>query len=176
MILLTPRMQLIPATPELVRAEIADRLAFAALLDATIPANWPPEMLADALPWFLQQLEADPGRVGWMGWYAVLSDDSPEAPMLVASGGFLGPPQAGTVEVGYSVLPQFQGQGFATELAAALVDWALAQPGVTRVIAEVLPSNTPSVRLLHSIGFVDVGAAKQPDHILLERVQATNGT
>jgi RimJ/RimL family protein N-acetyltransferase len=176
MMLLTPRMRLIPATTELVRAEIADRPVFATLLDATIPVNWPPEMLADALPWFLQQLEADPGRVGWMGWYAVLSEDSPDAPILVASGGFLGPPQAGTVEVGYSVLPQFQGQGFATEMVAALVDWALAQPGVERVIAEVLPSNTPSVRLLRRIGFADAGAGKQPEHILLERARTTSNT
>ena len=70
---------------------LEDRSTFAALLQAAIPHNWPPETLVDALPWFLHQLEARPDHAGWLAWYGLLVDPS----LLVASGGFMGPPAMG---------------------------------------------------------------------------------
>ena len=92
----TARLKLIPATVALARAEIGDRGEFARLLGASVPDNWPPETLADALPLFLGWLEAAPDRVGWFGWYALATGGGAAAPVLVASGGFKGPPQEGT--------------------------------------------------------------------------------
>ena len=73
------------------------------------------ETLRDALPLFLGWLEAAPDRVGWFGWYALAPSEVAGSAVLVASGGFKGPPQAGAVEIGYAVLPQYQGRGYATE-------------------------------------------------------------
>lgn len=151
----TARLSLMPATLPVARAEVGDRAAFAGLLGAAVPDNWPPETLADALPLFLEWMEAAPDAVGWFGWYALA--DIGGAPTLVAGGGFLGPPQSGTVQMGYSVLPQFQGKGCATELATALVGWALAQPGVECVVAETEWANPASVRVLEKAGFALVG-------------------
>lgn len=166
--LTTPHLRLVPATATLVRADIEDRAALADLLGARIPDGWPPEMLADALPWFLGQLEASPDDNVWMLWYCVLTGEGEEASVLVGSGGFLGPPQEGAAEIGYSVLPQFQRRGYATEVAAALVGWALSQPGVERVIADVSPDNTPSVRLLRRLGFHEAGVAAEAGYMRLE--------
>jgi [ribosomal protein S5]-alanine N-acetyltransferase len=174
--LTTARMRLVPRTAELTRAEIADRAAFAALLRATVPANWPPDLLADALPWFLQQLETAPDQVGWLDWYGLVRGIGDQPDALVASGGFLGSPQDGTVEVGYSVLPQFQRQGLATEMVAALVDWALAQAGVQQVVAEAHADNTPSVRLLGRLGFVAIGAGREPGHLRLRRGEGSGAS
>jgi RimJ/RimL family protein N-acetyltransferase len=156
------RLKLMPATIALARAEIGDRGEFARLLGAVVPDNWPPESLADALPLFLARLEATPGRVGWFGWYALAAGDAAAAPVLVASGGFNGPPADGTAEIGYSVLPQFQGRGYATEMVVGLVRWALGQPGVARVAAETEWANPASVRVLGKAGFTHSGPAKEP--------------
>ncbi|MER3514457.1 MAG: hypothetical protein C4310_08775 [Chloroflexota bacterium] len=59
-----------------------------------------------------------------------------ELPVLVGSGGFKGPPHAGAVEIGYSVLPQYQGKGYATEMVAGLVRRALKHAEVDRIVAE----------------------------------------
>jgi RimJ/RimL family protein N-acetyltransferase len=158
----TARLKLLPATVALARAEIGDRGAFARLLEAPVPDNWPPETLADALPLFLGWLEAAPDRVGWFGWYALATGEGAAAPILVASGGFKGPPQDGTAKVGYSVLPQFQGRGYATEMIGGLVRWALGQPGVARVVAETEWANPASVRVLSKVGFVPAGSATEP--------------
>jgi len=157
----TARLTLVPATAALARAETEDRPAFAALLGADVPNAWPPETLADALPFLLQQLEAGPDRIGWITWYGVANPDGGQSLTLVASGGFFGPPQEGSVEnsveIGYSVLPEFQRRGYATEMVMGLTEWALAQPSVRRVVANVASDNTPSLRLLRRIGFSEIG-------------------
>lgn len=163
--MLTRRMRLVPATLVMARAEIADRSCFATLLSASIPENWPPETLADALPIFLQLLEAAPDQVGWLIWYALLHGTENAPDILVGSVGFRGPPVQGTVEIGYSVLPQYQGCGYATEMVQGLTDWALQQPGVDKVIAEADPNNAASVRVLQKMGFTSVGDAAEPGHI-----------
>ncbi len=64
------------ATIDLARAEIEDRDKFSALLKADVPDNWPPEILSDALPWFLQQLETNHDSQGWFGWYVLYSNET----------------------------------------------------------------------------------------------------
>lgn len=153
----TPRLTLMPATVVSVRAEIANRDAFARLLQATVPDNWPPADLADALPVFLGWMENAPDQVGWFGWYALATSLPGTAPVLVGGGGFKGPPAEGTVEIGYSVLPQYEGRGYATEMVEALVRWALDHPGVLRVVAETEWANPASVRVLQKVGFTQTG-------------------
>lgn len=158
----TTRLRLMPATIALARAEIGDRGELARLLGASVPDDWPPETLADALPLFLGRLEAAPDRIGWFAWYALAGDDGAAAQVLVASGGFKGPPLDGTVEIGYSVLPRFQGRGYATEMVDGLVRWAMEQPGVNRVAAETEWANPASVRVLTKAGFVPCGRGTEP--------------
>ncbi len=63
----------------------------------------------------------------------------------------------GSVEIGYGTLDAYQGQGYAAEAVAAAVNWALAQPGVTRVEAETEPDNRASQRVLEKCGFLPTG-------------------
>jgi RimJ/RimL family protein N-acetyltransferase len=160
--IMTARLKLLPATVALAQAEIGDRGEFAGLLGASVPDDWPPETLADALPVLLGWLEASPERVGWFGWYALAAVDGAAEPVLVASGGFKGPPVDGTAEIGYSVLPRFQGRGYATEMVGGLVRWAMGQPGVTGVLAETEWANPASVRVLSKAGFARGGPATEP--------------
>src|SRR2546423_10792046 len=109
-ILITPRMRIVASTAELVRAEIGDREEFGRLLGARIEPDWPPAEAADALPWFLERLEATgPEGVGWHGFYGIVLDE-PGGPVLVGGGGTLRPPVRGAVEVWYSVLAAFPGE------------------------------------------------------------------
>ena len=166
----TARLALIPATIPLARAELADRGEFARLLNAEVPANWPPESAADALPMFLEWFEAAPDRVGWFGWYALLRNPSP-LPLLVASGGFLGAPTDGVAEIGYSVIPPHEGVGYATELVIALTRWAFSEPSVhlTSIAAETEGPNPASARVLSKAGFTPAGVAREPGGLRFER-------
>jgi ribosomal-protein-alanine N-acetyltransferase len=154
----TARLQLVPASLGHVRAEMDDRPQFARMLNADVPDNWPPESARDALPLFLAWMEAAPDQEGWFGWYALLLASNGAPPTLVGGGGFLGPPAAGEVQIGYSMLPQFQRRGIATEMVAGLVVWALSQNQVGCIVAETEWENPASVQVLKKIGFSSQGA------------------
>ena len=70
---------------------------------------------------------------------------------------FKGVAPDGMVEIGYGTDPAFWNQGYTTEAVIALVNWALSQPGITRVEAETEPDNVASQRVLQKAGFVPTG-------------------
>lgn len=59
----------------------------------------------------------------------------------------------GVAAIGYSDLPAFWGQGFGTELAALLVEFAAGALGALEVRATALDDNPTSARVLEKVGF-----------------------
>jgi [ribosomal protein S5]-alanine N-acetyltransferase len=55
-------------------------------------------------------------------------------------------------EIGWVVHPRYQGQGYATEAAAALLRYGFESLSVHRVIATCQPENTPSWRVMEKLG------------------------
>ncbi|MGH9764896.1 MAG: GNAT family N-acetyltransferase, partial [Blastocatellia bacterium] len=112
----TPRLELIAATPQLVRAELADLDLFSKMLDARVPASWPPELYdRQAAEWTLTYLESEPERAGWALWYCILPGDASPGRVLAGIAGYKGTPSSeGRVEIGYGVLSEFQRAGYAT--------------------------------------------------------------
>jgi RimJ/RimL family protein N-acetyltransferase len=76
--------------------------------------------------------------------------------VVIGDCGLHGPPdEAGDLEIGYGLAEPSRGRGYGTELASALSDWVLAQPGVRRVVArDVLADNAASRVVLERAGFV----------------------
>ena len=70
---------------------------------------------------------------------------------------FKGLGENGVTEIGYGILEEYQGQGYATEAVDATVAWALKQPEVVCVEAETEPDNHPSRRVLEKCGFLSSG-------------------
>jgi RimJ/RimL family protein N-acetyltransferase len=78
---------------------------------------------------------------------------------VLGSIGFFGPPQPhedGTpeVEVGYGLVPEARGWGFATEALGGML--AAADAAGVRVRASVLPDNRASLRVLAKSGFTSL--------------------
>ena len=63
----------------------------------------------------------------------------------------------GVAEIGYGILEEYQGQGYATEAVRAVVDWAFHHPDVTVIEAETTSDNTSSKRVLEKCGFIANG-------------------
>lgn len=161
-VLATSRMRIVASTAELVRAEIGDPSEFARLLSARVPPNWPPTEAADALPWFLERLEASgPRDPGWYGFYGVVVEGEDDIPVLVGGGGSLGPPVDGGVEVGYSVLLAFRRRGYAMEMMSAIIEWIELDPRVRSVRAETDSENIASRRLLSRLSFREDGVGQE---------------
>lgn len=169
------RLELVAGTLQLARAELEDRERLARLLDARVPESWPPEFNNSETQQFtVERLTEGPDQAGWWCWYLVLRDDGGSGRVLVGVCGFKGKPGAdGTVEVGYSVLEEFQRSGYATEAVQGLLSWAFSQPEVTRVIAETLPPLTSSIRVLEKIGFSNIGEGSEEGVIRFEMTRRT---
>ena len=151
----TVRLVIVPATAELVRKELEDPAVLFELLRVPEVRGWPPPALREALPLFLERLEADEGAVGWFSWYWIRRENR----CLVGGGGVCGPPSAdGSVEVGYETRAAYRRRHIASEAVGALVRGALAVSCVQRIRAEAEPGNVASAKLLHRAGFVPTGA------------------
>jgi 3-methyladenine DNA glycosylase AlkD/RimJ/RimL family protein N-acetyltransferase len=72
-----------------------------------------------------------------------------------------GPDDQGIAEIGYGLASPSRGQGLGTEMVGLLAGCVLAQPGVSQVVACVLPGNAASRRALERNGFeIDRSAAE----------------
>lgn len=87
-----------------------------------------------------------------------------EERQIIGSAGFKGAPDAeGMVEIAYGIVPSFEGRGYATEAAHALVAYASRSGLVHRVRAHTLPTNNASTRVLTKCGFERIGDVVDPD-------------
>ncbi|MDO8308032.1 MAG: GNAT family N-acetyltransferase [Actinomycetota bacterium] len=106
------------------------------------------------------QVRTDPSVNPWLIRLAVLRGVEPA---IVGLGNFHGPPdQAGMVEIGYSVIPVYRGQGFGREIATMMWDAAARHPDVRVLRATVAPDNEPSLAIVRAAGLVHVGEQEDP--------------
>ena len=83
---------------------------------------------------------------------------------VVGSCAFKGAPDDdGVVEIAYYTFPAYEGRGFGTAMAAALVERARLSGAVRRLIAHTLPESNASTRILQRLGFARDGEAQDED-------------
>jgi RimJ/RimL family protein N-acetyltransferase len=83
----------------------------------------------------------------WVGYIAVRDG------VAVGTCGFKSPPVDGSVEIAYFTFPGNEGQGIATSMASQLVQIANEADGIEKVIAQTLPEENASTRVLKKLGF-----------------------
>ena len=66
-------------------------------------------------------------------------------------------------ELKYALAPAFQGRGYATEAAIALLDYGRTVVPGHRIIATAFPQNLASHRVLAKAGFVAAPPRREPD-------------
>ena len=76
-------------------------------------------------------------------------------------------------DLGFALLPQFSGQGYAFEAAVGVMSYARDALGIQRLYAIVNRSNDRSIRLLQRLGFDYEGPCTTPHGVLVERYVAS---
>jgi len=140
------RITLVPATPEQLRAKWESP-------DGTFPPTISPA--------WIERLRSATAPDPWVLGYFFIHR---ELNIPIGSGGFKGEPDSdGVVEIAYGIDDAFQRQGYATEAAATLVDFAFADVRVRTVCAHTLPGASASARVLHKCGFTRVADVVDPE-------------
>ncbi|MBO0768712.1 MAG: GNAT family N-acetyltransferase [Solirubrobacterales bacterium] len=87
--------------------------------------------------------------------------------LVIGDCGVHGEPQDGVVELGFGLAEPYRGQGYGSELVAALVGWLSAQPAVTTVAGRARRDNIASHRVMERAGMARVGS--DGDYVRFER-------
>ncbi len=130
--------------------------------------GWPPAnglrdfyQSKDVSPQWLAQLKAATDADPWRHGFGVVHMASGK---VIGAAGFKGPPGAdGVAEIAYGIVPEYQGRGYATEVAAALVEFAQKSGRVRIARAHTLPEANASTRVLTKCGFEFVGEVNDPE-------------
>lgn len=158
----TRRLELVAADLELFEAEVCDPEMFARILGARVPQAWPPELWdEDARDNSLAVLELDPEAAGWAGWYLLSTPDEDGVRTCAGLCGVARHAVPDAIFLGYSVLAEFQGRGYATEAAGALVGWAFRNSERDVIVAETYPDLAASIGVLQHNGFVFDGEGSE---------------
>ena len=169
----TARLDLIPFTADGIDALLAgDEARPSQQTGVSFPTPLrPPPLLEDVLPLVRTRLRAEPATLGWWTWLTV----DRVTQRVTGAIGFGGPPDAnGAVMIGYATYPGADRRGYASEATRALIAWALAQPGVTRVCASIPPDNVAARRVAEKVGMRVAGTVWEEeidDVLLYEKVK-----
>jgi [ribosomal protein S5]-alanine N-acetyltransferase len=127
-------------------------------LDILIPDIWT-EFGSAPFQYTLDQIKDHPEDSVWWSWLPVLVSEN----TLIGNCGYKGQPKDGMVEIGYEVAEKYRGQGYATEIAMALIDHAVQDPRVTMIVAHTLAEKNASVRVLQKCGFQFITEIMDPE-------------
>ena len=112
-------------------------------------------------PEFMAKLETATETDPWTHGFAIVHL---ETATVIGACGFKGPPNdQGMVEIAYGLLAPFQGKGYATEAAQALLTYAAQDPRVMTLRAHTLPQENASTRVLTKCGFHKLGEVTDPE-------------
>lgn len=160
--LFTPRLRLVTQSHELMRADCAaDYATLSALLQARVPKEWPPEHLEPHCFAFTATMYAEhPHTYGW-GRYIVIQ--AQPATLVGVVGAF--PRSDSEAEVGYGILPPWQGQGYATEATQTLIAALFQDTRLQAISAQTYPSLIASLRVMERCGMQPAGPGDEPGTI-----------
>jgi ribosomal-protein-alanine N-acetyltransferase len=153
----TERLLLVVLVPEDLEALIAGDLGRALLLTGFTFLPEDPKLGSD-LSWHLKALRSDSNQRSWR--IRVIVERCSNT--VVGSINLKGPPDAdGDVEIGWGVIENVRRKGYATEASAAVLKWAVQQPGVRSISATIPDDNYPSQRLATRLGLIRTGESRR---------------
>lgn len=115
----------------------------------------------DVSPAWTASLRTIQGSDPWRLGFGIIDRESRT---VIGAASFKGPPDTnGMVEIAYGIVPSFEGRGYATEAARALVDFAQGDDKVRQIIAHTMPEPNASTRVLTKCGFTFAGEVIDPE-------------
>lgn len=106
----------------------------------------------------IQCMKENPGQEYWGSAWNIMLHDGTRVGDLCFKGA---PNEKGEVEIGYGIDEAMQGNGYATEMVAAMIHWASVQPNVKAIVAETEVSNHVSQKVLKKNGFTADGFGEE---------------
>jgi len=168
----TARLRLLPYAPEHLRALLEGVRPFEEQIGLRAADGLRDFIVSDDVsPAWLSRLRTATSADPWVHGFAV---EHRASHVIIGSASFKGPPdEEGVVEIAYGIAPGYQGCGYATEAAAALVAFALGNEGVRLIRAHTSPTRNASTSVLVKCGFHRLGEVEDAEDGLVWRWERT---
>jgi ribosomal-protein-alanine N-acetyltransferase len=159
--IVTSRLTLIATTPEMLLSEKNGDGRLGELIQCVIPANWPQkDWEPHVFDFLLNQLAEHPEQLGWPRYVSFVPPGERRT-LIGTLGAFTKAATPSVCEIGYSILAPYEGRGFATEGARALIDYLRGDERLDSVIAHTFPSIPASIRVMEKCGMVFDGEGEE---------------
>jgi ribosomal-protein-alanine N-acetyltransferase len=154
------RLDLVACTAAMGHAAMLEPERLGQLLGAHPADGWPLKAVGGFLPYYVARLERDGSLLGWGVWLVLQAKER----LIIGDIGLHGKPtREGVAEIGYGIVPQYRGQGYASEAGRAIVAWAFSHVRVKRLIATCEVDNAASAAVLTKLGMCRAGMV---EHLL----------
>lgn len=115
--------------------------------------SWPDEDVMDTVPRILKNLLKNNYGTGFESWL-IIKKSTRE---IIGDVGFKGYNfESQNIDLGYGIISEERGNGYAEEASSKLIHWALNFEFVKEITANCLINNLQSIRLLKKLNFVEV--------------------
>ncbi len=161
----TLRLTLVPMTLDRLTADQKGPRTLAHALVCEVPAQWPPDTWEPhVFDWIREQYRRSPEQAAWQRY--ILLRRQYDLPLLIgAAGAFTPQPTDTDAEIGYSILPDYQRKGYATEAVQAIIQLLRVDPRIANVIAHTFPARPASIRVMEKCGLLADGHGTEPGTI-----------
>lgn len=149
----TERLLLIPYTKQICIDILASNFSNLYHMGLTKGISWPDNDVLETLPKIINNLSLVEAPTGFESWM-IIKNDTKE---IIGEAGFKGYNSKGqNIDIGYGIIKEERGKGYAKEAATALIEWAFSNEKVTEITAECEFDNFNSIHLLQKLNFEEI--------------------
>lgn len=148
----TERLILINYTLEMIQATIKGTESLEKASGYLVSQDWPGIDFFFYLPYVLENVKKDDRMIKWTR-LVVLKEENK---IIGEIGGQGIPDETGEIEIGYSIVSDYQSKGYMTEALIGMIAWLEKQPVIHRIFARCYENNEASIRVLKHNQFVHI--------------------
>ncbi len=146
----TERLTLIPFTTQICKNLIHHDFSDLYTIGLKKGKGWPDDDVLETLPKILTNLALVEAPTGFESWM-IIKNDTLE---IIGDLGFKGfNYEKGNIDIGYGIIKEERGNGYAEEATKTLIKWAFTEDIVKEITARCLIDNTGSIKLLKKLNF-----------------------
>lgn len=146
----TERLLLVEYNLEWIQATIAGVDELERVSGYRVSREWPGIDFFFYLPYVLENVKKEPEMTKWTHLIVLKEENK----VIGEIGGQGKPEETGEIELGYSIVPAYQNNGYVTEALGELLVWLKKQPEIKRIFARSFESNPHSIQVLRKSGFL----------------------
>lgn len=115
--------------------------------------SWPDLDMMDTIPKIIGNLSINDYVTGFESWLIIRKDTQE----IIGDVGYKGYNfEFQNIDIGYGIITEERGKGFAEEATRELIRWAFSQEIVKEITAKCFIDNAQSINLLKKLGFIQI--------------------